>query len=51
MGDDLLINCLTLYGCLCGILPWSIGDLHLDNFVTSSCSMHMEVSSLLRRTT
>ena len=25
MGSDFLIDCLTLYGCLCGILHWNLG--------------------------
>ena len=25
MGSDLLIDYLTLYGCLCGIIHWNLG--------------------------
>lgn len=27
MGGGLLIDCYTFYGCSCGIIPWSVGDL------------------------
>lgn len=49
MGGDLLIDCITLYGCLRGIIPWSTGDK--DNLVTPSCNAHMGLACLLRRMT